>query len=67
MLVGRGYDQTNTQHAGYQFNFKIPPKGEKGYKGSYQDRALLQALAEDAGWTLGQLCEKDDTNFLTGF
>lgn len=36
----------------------------QGYKESYQDSALLQALAEDAGWTL---CEKDSTNFLPCF
>lgn len=39
----------------------------QGYKASCQDRALLQTLVEDVQWTLVQLCEKDDTNFLTGF
>lgn len=39
----------------------------QGYEEPYQDRALLQVLAEDAGQMLGQLCEKDDTNFLICF
>lgn len=52
-----------------KFPQKVKRKGyqDASYKESHQDRALLQALAKDARWTLVQLCEKDDTNFLTCF